>query len=275
MWQRLVTSRRETRTATREEPALLTGRRRRFRGSASTRHRHPAALQRDGGPRAATPAEQLRRVNLIECQRDQSESEAGLRRAPDSGPFPAHPSSPPLTCHQPQPLQSAIARAPPIARSEHPPSASEKPPSCVSPQTRIVVQNDELAHARTVARDRCQPSGQADSEPTGAPQNQALYRAFREMGPPSQCSKLQGCRGRRRGQGSTTPARMQTSEHGFALMRRVWTTWTGCGGRTGSGVRCAVRRLRGGLRMGAGRAAAALGACRPRRGRSFMGRERH
>jgi hypothetical protein len=72
---------------------------------------------------------------------------------------------------QPRRLQSAIACAPPIARSEHPPSASEKPPSCVSPQTRLVVQNDELAHAQTVARDRCPPSGQADSEPSGAPQN--------------------------------------------------------------------------------------------------------
>jgi hypothetical protein len=50
------------------------------------------------------PAQHLRRVNLIERQRDQSESAAVSPVRADSGQSPARSSLPPLTGDQTQPL---------------------------------------------------------------------------------------------------------------------------------------------------------------------------
>ena len=86
---------------------LRHGWRGRFRGNADTHNRGRATHRRDDGPGSAMPAQQLRRVNLIERQRDHSESEAvSCARAPQR-PVATGSSLLPVTA-TPQPLASAI-----------------------------------------------------------------------------------------------------------------------------------------------------------------------
>lgn len=142
---------------------------------------------------------------------------------------------------QPELVQRALlllASAFPNRLASHPEMLDQLPP-------RLRTAWDELASAGG------NPTALAMAETSGEVmdrQDELETWAFAGRGYPCKCSTVLGC-WTVRCPGCTTPAASPKSGRGSRMMRRAWTTWTGCAGVTASSARTASVSSPGGCAM--------------------------